>query len=174
MPSQPAKFESMPGAIGLCPNHPQEFYVALEADITDEICPQCGEWLEIFSRDGGVEQDGRSGRGQLAATSGGAEPDADAGEGAVRSAREGEVRSNQPTSPSEFLTAAVNAVQEEFDERGLGDATLLVQVILDESGYPDAMTRLRKKIKDLKVMIDDPDTLDMVEDILDNDARWTW
>lgn len=35
---------------------------------------------------------------------------------------------------SAAVAAGVNAVQEEFDERNLGDATLIVEVILDESG----------------------------------------
>lgn len=36
-----------------------------------------------------------------------------------------------------------NAVQEEFDEHGWGDASLLVAVILDESGYPAEVARLQ-------------------------------
>jgi protein subunit release factor B len=42
----------------------------------------------------------------------------------------------------EYVKRGVEAVQEEFDERGWGDATLLVETILEESGYPDEIERL--------------------------------
>lgn len=46
-------------------------------------------------------------------------------------------------SATRRVEAATDAVQEEFDERGLGDASLLVEVILNESGYPVEVERLR-------------------------------
>lgn len=43
------------------------------------------------------------------------------------------------SAQSERRKRAIDAVQEEFDERGLGEADLIVDVILDESGYPEAL-----------------------------------
>lgn len=55
----------------------------------------------------------------------------------------------EPLNRAKAVKAAVDAVQEEFDERGLGEADLIVQVILDESGYPIEVDRLRADLSTL-------------------------
>ena len=52
------------------------------------------------------------------------------------------------------VAAGANAIQEEFDERGLGDASLIAQVVIDESGYPDEVAGLRKVLGNLVSYID--------------------